>query len=47
MTPTDHSPLITYQAINLHAARICHIMTAYRPDLEHFEQDLRTRMIKP
>lgn len=29
------------------AARICHIITAYRPDLEHFEQDLRTRRIKP
>jgi hypothetical protein len=29
------------------AARICHIITAYRPDIEHFEQDLRTRRIKP
>ena len=29
------------------AARICHIITAYRPELEHFEQDLRTRRIKP
>ena len=29
------------------AARICHIITAYRPDLEHFEQNLRTRRIKP
>lgn len=29
------------------AAHICHIITAYRPDLEHFEQDLRTRRIKP
>jgi hypothetical protein len=29
------------------AARICHIITAYRPGLEHFEQDLRTRRIKP
>jgi hypothetical protein len=29
------------------ASRICHIITAYRPDLEHFEQDLRTRRIKP
>lgn len=29
------------------AARICHVITAYRPDLEHFEQDLRTRRVKP
>ena len=29
------------------AARIGHIITAYRPDIEHFEQDLRTRRIKP
>ena len=29
------------------AARICHVITAYRPDLEHFEQYLRTRRIKP
>jgi hypothetical protein len=29
------------------AAHICHIITAYRTDLEHFEQDLRTRRIKP
>jgi Domain of unknown function (DUF4258) len=25
------------------AARICHVITAYRPDLEHFEPDFRTR----
>lgn len=25
------------------AARICHVITAYRPDLEHFEADLKTR----
>ncbi|MBI4385164.1 MAG: DUF4258 domain-containing protein [Nitrospinae bacterium] len=25
------------------AARICHIITAYRPDLEHFEPDFKTR----
>ena len=24
-------------------ARICHIITAYRPDLEHFEPDFKTR----
>jgi hypothetical protein len=24
------------------AARICHIITAYRPDLEHFEPDFKT-----
>jgi Domain of unknown function (DUF4258) len=24
-------------------ARICHVITAYRPDLEHFEPDFRTR----
>ena len=24
-------------------ARICHIITAYRPDLEHFEADFKTR----
>lgn len=28
-------------------ARICHVITAYRPDLEHFEQDLRTRRVRP
>jgi hypothetical protein len=28
-------------------ARICHVITAYRPDLEHFEPDLRTRREKP
>lgn len=25
---------------------ICHVITAYRPDNEHFEQDLRTRRKK-
>ena len=25
------------------AARICHVITAYRPDMEHFEPDFRTR----
>jgi hypothetical protein len=29
------------------AARICHVITAYRPDLEHFEPDFRTRRKKP
>jgi hypothetical protein len=24
-------------------AEICHVITAYRPDLEHFEPDLKTR----
>jgi hypothetical protein len=24
-------------------ARICHVITAYRPDLEHFEPDWKTR----
>jgi hypothetical protein len=24
-------------------ARICHAITAYRPDLEHFEPDWKTR----
>lgn len=24
-------------------ARICHVVTAYRPDLEHFEPDFKTR----
>jgi hypothetical protein len=24
-------------------ARICHVITAYRPDLEHFEPDFRIR----
>lgn len=24
-------------------ARICHVITAYRPDLEHFEPDFKTR----
>ena len=28
------------------AARICHVITAYRPDPEHFEQDFRTRRKK-
>jgi hypothetical protein len=28
------------------AARICHVITAYRPDLEHFEPDFRTRRKK-
>lgn len=28
-------------------ARMCHVITAYRPDLEHFEHDLRTRRQKP
>jgi hypothetical protein len=25
------------------AARICHVITAYRPDLEHFEADFKSR----
>jgi len=28
-------------------ARICHVVTAYRPDLEHFEPGFRTRRRKP
>jgi hypothetical protein len=24
-------------------ARICHVITAYRPDIERFESDFRTR----
>lgn len=24
-------------------ARICHVITAYRPDLEHFQPDFKTR----
>lgn len=28
------------------AARICHVITAYRPDPEHFEPDFRTRRRK-
>jgi len=28
------------------AARICHVITAYRPSLEHFEPDFRTRRKK-
>lgn len=24
-------------------ARICHVITAYRPDLEHFEPDFKTK----
>jgi hypothetical protein len=24
-------------------ARVCHVITAYRPDLEHFESDFKTR----
>jgi hypothetical protein len=24
-------------------ARVCHVITAYRPDLEHFEPDFKTR----
>lgn len=27
-------------------AQVCHVITAYRPDLEHFEPDLRTRRVK-
>ena len=27
-------------------ARICHVITAYRPDLEHFEPDFRSRRKK-
>lgn len=27
-------------------ARICHVITAYRPDIEHFDADLRTRRKK-
>jgi len=30
-----------------HESRICHIITAYRPDLEHFEPDFKTRRKKP
>ena len=26
---------------------VCHIITAYRPDLEHFEADYKTRRKKP
>lgn len=28
------------------AARICHVITAYRPDVEYFEPDFRTRRKK-
>lgn len=28
-------------------ASICHVITAYRPDLEHFEVDFKTRRKKP
>lgn len=28
------------------AAKICHVITAYRPDLEHFEPDFRARRQK-
>lgn len=27
-------------------ARICHVITAYRPELEHFEPDFKTRKRK-
>jgi hypothetical protein len=27
-------------------SKICYIITAYRPDLEHFEEDYKTRRIK-
>lgn len=29
------------------SARICHIITVYRPDAEHFEDDLKTRRREP
>lgn len=29
------------------ASRVCHIVTVYRPDLEHFEADLKTRRKSP
>ena len=28
-------------------ARICHVITAYQPDLEHFEPDWKTRKKEP
>ena len=28
------------------AAGVCHVITAYRPDLEYFEPDLKTRRKK-
>ena len=56
--PTDRpypSYLLFYNDINpVHAvaavdliARLGHVITAYRPDLEHFEADLKTRRTKP
>jgi len=51
--PTDRpypSCLILYVETAVHVvaaadpiARICHVITAYRPDLEHFEPDFKTR----
>lgn len=41
----DSSPLHVVAATDP-AAQICHIITAYRPDLEHFEPDFRTRRNK-
>lgn len=39
---TDVQPLHVVTAADP-AARMCHVITAYRPDLEYFELDFRTR----
>lgn len=39
---SDPGPLHVVAALDPEA-RVCHIITAYTPDLEHFEPDFRTR----
>lgn len=38
----DDEPLHVVAAVD-HEATTCHIVTVYRPDLEHFEADFKTR----
>lgn len=42
---TEQDPLHVVASVDP-AARICHVITAYRPDLEHFEPGFRTRRRK-
>ena len=42
MLQAESEPLHVVAAVDA-LAEVCHIITAYRPDLEHFEPDWKTR----
>ena len=42
----DQMPVHVIAAVDL-VAQIGHVITAYRPDLKHFELDLKTRRLRP